>query len=52
MEPRATADARAALAALGYNAKEIKKGLAAAAPTEDDNVQTLLKRALKALSPS
>jgi Holliday junction DNA helicase RuvA len=50
-EPAATRDARAALAALGYNAKEIKRALASAAPTEDDSVQTLLKRALKALSP-
>lgn len=50
-EPKATADARAALAALGYNAKEIKKALASAVPTQDDSVQTLLKRALKALSP-
>jgi Holliday junction DNA helicase RuvA len=50
-EPPATGDARAALAALGYNAREIKRALASAAPTSDDSVQTLLKRALKALSP-
>jgi Holliday junction DNA helicase RuvA len=51
-EPPAVEDARAALAALGYNAKEIKRALSAAEPTEDDSVQTLLKRALKGLSPA
>ena len=50
-EPAAVDDARAALAALGYNGKEIKKALTAAAPLKSDTVQTLLKRALKALSP-
>ena len=39
-------------AALGYNAREIKKALAAASPSDDDTVQSILKRALKALSPS
>ncbi|MEE2829171.1 MAG: Holliday junction branch migration protein RuvA [Myxococcota bacterium] len=51
-EPAAVEDARAALAALGYNGREIKKALSAAAPVEDDTVQTILRRALKALSPS
>ena len=50
-EPPAVEDARAALAALGYNAKEIKSALKSAQPSGDDSVQTLLKRALKALSP-
>lgn len=50
-EPAAVEDARAALAALGYNAREIKGALKAAEPCADDSVQTLLKRALKALSP-
>ncbi len=52
VEPPAVEDATAALAALGYNAREIKKALAAADPTPDDTVQTLLRRALKALSPA
>ncbi|MCP4868855.1 MAG: Holliday junction branch migration protein RuvA [Proteobacteria bacterium] len=51
-DPPAVEDATAALAALGYNAREIKKALAAADPTAEDTVQTLLRRALKALSPS
>ena len=51
-EPQALEDSRAALAALGYNAREIKKALAAASPSDDDTVQSILKRALKALSPS
>lgn len=50
--PPAVEDATAALAALGYNAREIKKALTAATPVADDTVQTLLRRALKALSPS
>ena len=51
-EPQAVEDSRAALAALGYNAREIKKALAAASPSDSDTVQSILKRALKALSPS
>ena len=45
-------DATAALAALGYSAREIKRALTHARPTVDDNVQSLLKRALKELSPA
>lgn len=52
VESAAVADAREALAALGYNAREIKKALAAAAPTESDTVQSVLRSALKALSPA
>ncbi len=51
-ESQATQDARDALAALGYNGREIKKALAAAAPTDQDTVQSVLRRALKALSPA
>jgi Holliday junction DNA helicase RuvA len=46
----AVEDARAALAALGYNPKEVDRAIAVAAPTPDDTVQTLLRRALKGLS--
>ena len=45
-------DATEALAALGYKAREIKRALDAAAPVADDSVQSLLRRALKALSPA
>lgn len=50
-ETEATRDATEALAALGYNAREIARALATAAPRSDDTVQTLLRRALQALSP-
>ena len=52
VEFAAVRDARDALAALGYNGREIKKALNAAAPTEQDTVQSVLRRALKALSPA
>ena len=45
-------DATDALAALGYNAREIGRALAAAEPTPEDTVQSLLRRALKSLSPA
>ncbi len=48
----AVEDTTAALAALGYNAREIKRALGLATPTEEDTVQSLLRRALKALSPA
>jgi len=51
-ESQAVEDARAALSALGYNAREIKKAIATAEPQDDDTVQTLLRRALKSLSPA
>ena len=51
-EPQAIADATAALGALGYNAREIKRALVGAVPTPDDTVQSLLRRALKTLSPA
>ncbi len=51
-EPAAVEDTRAALAALGYNNREILRALKAAAPTPDDSVQSLLRRTLKTLSPS
>jgi len=50
-EPPSVEDATAALAALGYNAREIGKALKAATPVPEDTVQTLLRRALKVLSP-
>jgi len=45
-------DTTAALAALGYNAREIGRALDAASPNAEDTVQSLLRRALKALSPA
>lgn len=48
----AVQDATAALATLGYNAREIKRALALAEPVEEDTVQSLLRRALKSLSPA
>ena len=51
-ESAAVGDARDALAALGYNAREIKKALTSAAPSDEDTVQSVLRRALKALSPA
>jgi len=45
-------DTTAALAALGYNGREINRALDAAAPSAEDTVQSLLRRALKALSPA
>ena len=45
-------DATDALAALGYNAREIGRALKAADPTPEDTVQSLLRRALKSLSPA
>jgi len=51
-QPPAVEESSAALAALGYNAREIKKALAAAEVQPDDTVQTLLRRALKSLSPA
>jgi len=45
-------DATAALAALGYNAREITRALKEAAPTAEDTVQSVLRRALKSLSPA
>lgn len=51
-QPPAVADAVAALASLGYTKREIDKAIKVAAPAADDTVQSLLRRALKALSPS
>jgi len=51
-EPPAVEDATAALAALGYNKREITKAMKAVAPQPDDSVQSLLRRALKVLSPA
>lgn len=51
-ESPALVDARAALAALGYSAREINRAITLAAPTDDDTVQSLLRRALKVLSPT
>lgn len=51
-EPPAVEDATAALAALGYNRREITKAMKAVAPQPDDSVQSLLRRALKVLSPA
>jgi len=51
-EPPAVEDTRAALAALGYNNREITRALKTAAPQPDDTVQSLLRRTLKALSPA
>lgn len=45
-------DATDAMAALGYNAREIGRALKAAEPSADDTVQSLLRRALKSLSPA
>jgi len=45
-------DATAALAALGYNGREISRALKEAAPTAEDDVQSVLRRALKSLSPA
>jgi Holliday junction DNA helicase RuvA len=50
--PAAVEDATAALAALGYTGREIKKALGTALPTAHDTVQTLLRRALKVLGPT
>lgn len=51
-EPPAVEDAIAALAALGYNKREITRALKKADPQPDDTVQSLLRRALKVLSPA
>lgn len=51
-EPAAVEDTRAALAALGYNLREIVQALKKAAPRPDDTVQSLLRRTLQVLSPS
>ncbi len=51
-EPPAIQDTRAALAALGYNDREIARALKGAAPQDDDTVQSLLRRTLKTLGPS
>jgi len=48
----AIADASAALEALGYSSREIAKAIKSAAPANDDTVQSLLRRALKSLSPA
>ncbi|MBJ95186.1 MAG: Holliday junction branch migration protein RuvA [Rickettsiales bacterium] len=48
----AAADVRDALAALGYNAREITRAIKAAEPEPNDSVQSLLRRALKTLSPA
>ena len=45
-------DAEAALAALGYNGREIKRALDAIDARPEDTVQSLLRRALKVLSPA
>ena len=50
--PLAVEDTTAALAALGYTKREIERALKASAPISDDTVQSLLKRALKHLSPA
>ena len=51
MSPAAE-DAQAALAALGYSAREIARAMKASDPQPDDTVQSLLRRALKILSPA
>ncbi|HCP45278.1 MAG TPA: Holliday junction branch migration protein RuvA [Deltaproteobacteria bacterium] len=48
----AVGDASAALEALGYSSREIAKAIKNANPTDDDTVQSLLRRALKSLSPA
>lgn len=50
--PDAQEDTRAALLALGYAPKEVETALKRAAPVAEDTVQTLLKRALRALAPA
>ena len=45
-------DTTAALAALGYNKREIDRAVQASKPVPDDTVQSLLRRALKFLSPT
>ncbi len=50
--PPAVEDTTAALAALGYKRREIDRALKASKPVPDDTVQSLLKRALKHLSPA
>jgi Holliday junction DNA helicase RuvA len=45
-------DTTAALAALGYNKREIDRAIKVSTPVPEDTVQTLLRRALKALSPA
>lgn len=49
--PAAESDAREALLALGYAIREVDSALKEAAPTGDDTVQSLLRRALRALAP-
>ncbi|MCO4772959.1 MAG: Holliday junction branch migration protein RuvA [Deltaproteobacteria bacterium] len=51
-EPPAVEDARAALSALGYNAREITRAMKTVEPKPDDSVQSLLRRSLKVLSPA
>jgi holliday junction DNA helicase RuvA len=51
-DPPAVGDTTAALAALGYHKREIDRALKASHPVLADTVQSLLKRALKHLSPS
>ena len=51
-EAVAVADATAALAALGYSAKEIAKTMKRVDPQPDEGVQEVLRRALKLLCPA
>jgi Holliday junction DNA helicase RuvA len=51
-EPPAVEDAKSALAALGYNHREITRALLKVEPQPEDTVQSLLRRALKILSPA
>ncbi len=51
-DPPAVEDTTAALAALGYTKREIERAIKASSPGADDTVQSLLKRALKHLSPA
>jgi Holliday junction DNA helicase RuvA len=52
VEAPAVEDAKAALAALGYNNREITRALNKADARPEDTVQSLLRRALKVLSPA
>lgn len=51
-EAPAVEDAKAALAALGYNSREITRALTKADAQPGDTVQSLLRRALKVLTPA
>jgi len=51
-EAPAVEDAKAALSALGYNAREITRAMGKVDPQPADTVQSVLRRALKVLSPA